>query len=189
MKATTLALVVLVSTGCRRTSGPVLLQSPASQQPPWTTVSLTVSGDEADDDKRESCVEEARNAGIQLTAGAPTAGTLYFLDHDDYLEIVGAPNYVFGAMGSNAVCKIALARLTRLDTLVRMVKGDPTGCEPVGSVEGTDTGFLLPGSYDAAIVEAQFKVRMQGGNLFVQDATRQQATRVVVNGRGFRCAQ
>lgn len=97
------------------------------------------------------------------------------------------PNFVFGAMGSDATCKIALARLTRIDSFVRMTKADPTGCEPTGSVEGTDTGFLLPGSYDAALIEAQFKVRMQGGNLFVQDAMRQIATRVVINGRGFRC--
>lgn len=187
MKATTYALACLAVTASCRSSGPVLLQSPPTQQPPWATVSLTIAGDEADEDKRDSCVEEARNAGIQLAAGAPTTGTLYFLDHDDYLEIPGMPNFVFGAMGSDATCKIALARLTRIDSFVRMTKADPTGCEPTGSVEGTDTGFLLPGSYDAALIEAQFKVRMQGGNLFVQDAMRQIATRVVINGRGFRC--
>ena len=177
---------LVLATACR-SSGPVLLQSPATQQPAWATVSLIIAGDEADEDKRDSCVEEARNAGIQLAAGAPSTGTLYFLDHDDYLEIPGMPNFVFGAMGSNATCKIALARLTRIDSIVRMTKTDPTGCEPTGSVEGTDTGFFLPGSYDAAIIEAQFKVRTQGGNLFVQDAMRQLGTRVAVNGRGFRC--
>lgn len=191
MKATTCAIVSLLAiTACRRTSGPVLLQTPAMQQPAWASVALTIAGDEADDDKREDCVEEAKNAGIQLAAGAPIAGTLYFLDHDDYLEVPGAPNFVFGAMGSNATCKIALARLTNLDTVVPMAKAEPPpGCEQTGRVEGTDTGFFHPGSYDAAVIEAQFKVRTAGGNLFVQDVTRQQGTRVIVNGRGFRCSR
>lgn len=64
MKATTYALACLVATASCRSSGPVLLQSPPTQQPPWATVSLTIAGDEADEDKRDSCVDEARNAGI-----------------------------------------------------------------------------------------------------------------------------
>lgn len=190
MKVILLALTsILVAAACRSPQGPVLLQSPASGAKTWTSVSLTVAGPEADDGKRESCMEEANTAGIQLTAGAPIVGTLYFLEQDDYLETPGTPNYVFGAMGSNATCKIALAKLTKIDTLVRMSKAEPTDCTPSGSVEGSDSGFFHPGSYDAAVAEAQFKVRALGGNVFVQDATREQGTRVVVNGRGFQCAQ
>ncbi len=192
MNAVTSALVTALVTAAacgHHPSGPVLLESPATQQPAWATVSLTVSGDEADDGKRESCVEEARTAGIQLAARAPVAGTLYFLDHDDYLEADFVPNYVFGAMGSNATCRISLARLTKLDTLVPMTKGEPTGCELTGRVEGSDTGYFSPPSYDAAVVAAQFQVRTQGGNLFVQDVTRQEGARVLVNGRSFRCAR
>ena len=187
MRASFFACFVLV-TACRHNKGsePTLLSS--AEPAPWATVSLTVAGSEADDDKRKSCVEEAHTAGIQLAGGAPVAGTLYFLDHDDYLEIPGAPNTVFTAMGSNAECKLALGKLTKIETLVPMSKADPSGCKPTGSVEGSDSGFFHPGNYDAAVVEAQFKVRSQGGTVFIMDTSRQEATRIIVNGRGFACA-
>lgn len=190
--ALALTSVLVTASACRHAQGPVLLQSPANPATPsWIAVSLTVSGPEADDNKVESCMEEAKSAGIQLVAGAPISGTLNFLDHDDYLESAEVPNgrFVFGAMCSNATCKIALAKLTKLDTLVPMTKAEPTDCKPLGSVEGSDTGFFHPGSYDAAVIEAQFKARALGGNRFVQDATRGEATRVVVNGRAFQCGQ
>jgi len=188
MKALALAQVLVLG-ACHHATGPVLLLTPPLQQPPWITVSLTIAGEEADDDKRETCVEEARNAGIQLAPNGARTGTLYFLDHDDYLETATAPRFVFGAMSANATCKIALARLVDLDRVVRTAKADPQAkCEETGRVEGSDTGFLHPGSYDAAVAEAQFKVRLAGGNLFVQDASQQLATRVVVNGRGYRCS-
>jgi len=181
-------LSVLVLCGCRHATGPVLLLTPPLQQPPWITVSLTIAGEEADDDKREACVEEARTAGIQLAPNGARTGTLYFLDHDDYLETATAPRYVFGAMKAEATCRVALARLVELDRVVRMAKAEPQAkCEETGRVEGSDTGFLHPGSYDAAVAEAQFKVRLAGGTLFVLDASQQLATRVVVNGRGYRC--
>lgn len=185
-----LALASLLGlAACHRTSGPTLLTTPAMGQRPWISVSLIVAGDEADEDKRDTCIEEARNAGIELAPNAPRGGTLYFLDHDDYLDIPGAPHMVFSAMGPDATCRIALARLTELDRIVPFHNGAPRpDCQDVGRVEGSDSGFLHPGSYDAAVAEAQFKVRMMGGNLFVQDSSRQIATRVVVNGRGFRCS-
>jgi len=189
MRSTTcLTLVLFAACHHRAPQGPVLLQSNDPQT--WTNVSLTVSGSEADDDKRKSCVEEAHTAGIQLVAGAPIAGTLYFLDENDYLD-TGAPGgkITFGAMGSNATCKLALAKLVNLDTVVPMSKQEPKDCKPIGGVEGSDSGFLHPGSYEAAVVEAQFMVRARGGNFFVQDAVRQEATHVVINGRGYLCAK
>ena len=191
MRSTTCIAVALLSlAACHRNKGPqgpVLLQSNDPQT--WISVSLTVSGSEADDDKRKSCVDEAHDAGIQLVAGAPVAGTLYFLDENDYLEIPGQPNTKFGAMGSNATCKQALAKLVNLDTVVPMSKADPKDCKPLGAVEGSDSGFMHPGSYEAAEIEAQFAVHAKGGNYFVQDAVRTEATRVVINGRGFQCAR
>jgi hypothetical protein len=183
-----LAFLVLALAACHHERhDPTLLQSP--QPNAWVTVSLTVAGPESDDNKRNSCLEEAHAAGIQLANGAPTAGTLNFMDHDDYLEMADAPNgrYVFGAMGSNATCKLALARLVKLDQIVQMSKAEPQGCQQLGMVEGSDSGFFHPGSYEAAVIEAQFKVRALGGNRFVQDAMQLMGTRVVVNGRGFRC--
>jgi len=185
------ASALLTISACRhKHDGPMLLQSPPEPQT-WTSVALTVAGSEADDDKRKSCVEEAHTAGIQLAAGAPIAGTLYFLDENDYLESPSVPNgkIVFGAMGSNATCKLALSKLVQLDTIVPMSKQEPKDCKPIGSVEGSDTGFFHPGSYEAAVVEAQFMVRARGGNFFVQDAVRQEATHVVINGRGYQCAK
>lgn len=170
---------------------PTLVSSAAanSGQPTWTSVSLTIAGPELNANKLESCTEEAQKAGINMAPGAPIVGTLYFREDNDYLEMAGAPNgrYQFGAMNSNATCKIALSKLTQLDTLVKITKAEPSGCKSTGSVEGSDTGFFHAGNYDAAVVEAQFNVRAAGGNVFVQDATRGQGQRVVVNGRGFLC--
>jgi hypothetical protein len=183
-----LAYLVLALAACHHhRHDPTLLQSP--QPNAWVTVSLVVAGPESDDRKRNSCLEEARAAGIQLATGAPIAGTLNFMDHDDYLEMADAPNgrWVFGAMGSNATCKLALGKLVKIEQFVPMSKAEPQGCQPVGMVEGSDSGFFHPGNYEAAVVEAQFKVRALGGNRFVQDAVQPMGTRVVVNGRGFRC--
>ena len=185
---------LLATSACRRAKpGPTLLQSPATNSAvqPWTSVSLTVAGPEINENKMESCTEEAQKAGIQLAAGAPIVGTLYFLEENDYLETAGAPNgrYTFGSMNSNATCKIALSKMTKLDTLVKFSKAEPSNCKATGSVEGSDSGFFHAGNYDAAVVEAQFGVRAAGGNLFVQDSSREQGNRVVVNGRGFHCAE
>jgi len=183
---TILALSVLALVACHhKQTGPFLLVQSAPQA--WTTVALTVAGSEADDNKRDSCLEEAQNAGIQIAQTAPVSGTLYFLGDNDYLEMQGAPHIPIAGMGNNAECKVALAKLTNLDALVVMTKGDPAGCQPTGNVEGSDAGFFHPGNYDAAVVEAQFKVRAAGGNKFVLDATRQVGNRMVVNGRGFVC--
>jgi hypothetical protein len=185
------ALIALVLAAChhhkQEVSGPVLLQSKTAETQPWITVSLTISGTEADDDKRDSCMDEAHEAGIQLQAGAPISGTLYFMDHDDYVEGPGTPKTVFGAMGSNGTCVLALAKLTKIDELVPMSKAEPAGCKPVGSVEGSNAGFMHRGSYDAAVVDAQFKARAAGGDKYVQDVTRDEGTRVIVNGRAFKC--
>ena len=184
---------LLAASACRRApQGPVLLRSPATAgPPPWIAISLTVAGPEANENKLESCMEEAQKAGIQLTAGQATVGTLYFLEENDYLETAGAPNgrYVFGSMNSNATCKVALSKLTKLDTLVRISKAEPADCKPTGAVEGSDSGFFHAGNYDAGVIEAQFAVRAAGGNVFVQDSAREQGNRVVINGRGFFCGK
>lgn len=179
---------LLVATACGHgASGPVLLVSHPAELQAWTTVSLTVSGTEANDKKRRACMEEAHTAGIQLAAGAPISGTLYFLKRDDYVEGTDVPRYVLGATGANATCKIALGKLTKIDAIVPMMKADPTGCRAVGAFEGSDFAMFHAGSFAAAVIEAQFKVRAAGGNRFVADVTQQQGQRVVVNGRGFAC--
>lgn len=184
-----IALLALLLAGCHHhneVKGPVLLQSNAPSA--WATVSLTVSGEEADDSKRDSCVEEATDNGIALAANAPAQGTLYFMDHDDYLESNVGPKVTFGAMKASSTCRLALGKLVKIDELVPLSKGDPAaGCKPTGSVEGTDSGFMHAGSYDAAVSEAQFAVHKAGGNKFVQDATRTEGMQVIVNGRGFHC--
>jgi len=189
MRFALLAVVVLSAACHHGAQGPVLLTSTSPEPRPWITVSLIVAGSQANDNKRKSCLDEAHSAGIQLAPGAQVAATLYFLDRDDYLEGPGVPRFVFGAMGSDATCKLALGKLTKLDQLVQVAKIDPVDCKSTGSVEGSDFGFFHPGSYDAAVVEAQFKVRAAGGNRFVLDASRQQGTRIIVNGRGFLCPQ
>jgi hypothetical protein len=135
-----------------------------------------------------------RAAGIQLVAGAPRAGTLTFGDNNtNYLEIANTPRYAIASLAPKTACRIALARLVEIDKLVPMAKADPPStCEPVGSAQGVDEGWLDHGSVEAAVIEAQFKVRAQGGNLFVQDVAREDQTKdstVRIDGRGFRCAQ
>ena len=181
----TIALIVLALAACGNRHGPFQLVQTAPQA--WTTVALTVAGSEADKNKRDACLEEAETAGIQIAATAPASGTLYFLDHGDYLDMQGAPHVVFDSMGANAECKLALAKLTNLEQVVAMTKAEPAGCQATGTVEGSDSGFFHVGNYDAAVTEAQFKVHTQGGNKFVLDATRTVGTRIIVNGRGFAC--
>lgn len=167
----------------------LLVSQPAEPQA-WATVSLTLDGTGATENRRRDCREEAHTAGIQLAAVSPIRGTLYFVEPDNYLEGTDVPKYVFGKMRGGATCKIALAKLTKLDALVPMTKNEPTGCKSVGAVDGSDVWGFNGASYEAAVVEAQFKVRAAGGNLFVADAMEQQGPhgqKIVVHGRGFAC--
>jgi hypothetical protein len=152
-------------------------------------VSLTITGKYADARTRQACEEEARNAGIQLAPSAQTSGTLNFPGRDDFLESPGASRHVFAGMSRRAECRIALGKLTRIDDLVQMTKVEPTDCKSVGVVQGRDGAFMSSGNYESAVVQAQFRVRAAGGNLFVADAMQQDRIDLVVNGRGFLCPQ
>lgn len=185
------ASVVLV--GC--TYSPGLLQSPKHEPAGWTTVSLTLEGETWTNQSAEICMEEAHEAGITLAPGAALAGTLVLNDTDkNYLVTASAPRYPIPEANPRTACRLALARLVDLDKLVRIGKDDPpSSCEMIGRADGADSGWLGQGSFAAAVAQAQFKVRAQGGNLFVQDlargsATTKSASDVRVDGRAFRCA-
>ncbi len=167
----------------------MLLTAPAHGQT-WTEVALTLDGKGVDNDKRDDCVSEANKARIKLVASAPISGTLYFLDSDDYLESasVHGGRYMFAMMGASAECRLALAKMVDLESYVETAPADPKGCKSLGTVEGSDAGWMLPGNYDAAVAEAQFNVLSQGGNYFSMDVVRQLGNRVIINGRAFACS-
>jgi len=196
MKNTAALTLLLASSLCALTAcghhqtGPMLLED--KLQPPgvtWTAVALTLSGPGVDHNKRDNCLEEAQKAGIQLTPASPVKGTLFFRDSDDCLQAEGLPGgrYGFAAMGSSAECRLALAKITNLDGLVPTSKTEPTGCKNLGSVEGGDIGWMLPGNYDAAVAEAQFKTRALGGNYLLMDVVRQVGVSVFIDGHALAC--
>jgi len=171
--------------------GPVVLQTKPTSTPAWISVALTLAGSEVDHNKRDDCLEEAGKAGIELAAAATISGTLHFLSNDDFMEssVLNGGKYSFSPMSGNAECRVALAKLTNLDTVVTASKNEPTGCKNLGSVEGTDSGFMVPGSYDAAVAEAQFRVRSLGGNYLVMDAVVPEGAQVAVHGRAYACSK
>jgi len=145
---------------------------------------LTLSG-KVNARLRDACLDEAHRAGIQLAAGAPASGTLYFLDDENYVEGPEVAKFVLRGSG-RAMCRIALGKLAKLETTVEFSTVEPSDCKFTGNVEGYDYNAVSP-SYDSAVVDAQFKVRAAGGNRFVEDAMRADRQRVIVNGRGFLC--
>jgi len=187
------ALAALSLSACHHHSseaaGPLVLDGSKAHDP-WVTVSLTLAGSGADHGKADDCKEEAKNAGIGLAPGAAISGTIYFLDQDDYLEsaAVHGGRYPFSAMGSSSECKLGLAKLVNIDDIVQTSKSDPpANCKNIGTVEGSDKGWLMPGNYDAAVAEVQFKVHALGGNYVALDVVRQMGASVFVNGHGYAC--
>src|SRR4051812_24980502 len=85
------SVVSTLSSCAHKAAGPMLLEDASKGAGTWTSVALTLAGAEVGTRQQENCLEEAKKAGIQLTASAPVKGTLYFQDSDDYLESAALP--------------------------------------------------------------------------------------------------
>lgn len=199
------ALAALAVSACAVTD-PVVLKSPKREPAGWISVSFTVKGETNNTQSLEECLDEARAAGISLVEGAPRSGTLILDDRErNYFEMPGSPRYVIEEASPRTACRLALARLVDLDALVRVAKADaPEACKMLGRASGTDEGWMGRGSLAAAVAEAQFKVRAQGGNLYVQDLVEEEIspppgappgtrlaygrdTEIHIDGRAYRC--
>src|SRR6185369_8612001 len=102
----------------------------------------------------------------------------------------GRPERMIGKWSSPAVCRVALAMVTRLDERVRQANGQaPPGCRMLGTVDGEDRGYAFfvvqMASYEAAVASMQFSALRLGANFISVDVVRQVGLITTLNGRAF----
>ncbi len=156
----------------------------------WAAINLTVTGPEADHDKRKECIEEAHAAGVNISPTAPIAATVFLSDQGNKV-VLPSGERPLGKWTSRAVCRVALAYALDLDRLVKVGKNDPVGCKELGGVQGDDQGFAFfvvnPGSYEGALAALQFNAHARGANYVVMDVARQVMVNFSINGRAYQC--
>jgi hypothetical protein len=187
-----IVLPVLCILGCGEAL-PLVVSDPMPPGGAWADVSLTLTGPAANKDKRKVCTDEARQAGIRLREGAPIAAALYLADDGNRLSFAdGRPERMLGKWTTPAVCRVALAMITRLDERVRQANGQaPPNCRMLGTVDGEDRGYAFfvvqMASYEAAVASMQFAALRLGGNFISVDVVRQVGLITTLNGRAFDC--
>ena len=160
----------------------------------WADVSMTITGPGANREKRKVCTDEARNAGVRLREGAPVAAAIFLADEGNRISFAdGRPERMVGKWTTPAVCRVAIAMITRIDERVRQANGQaPPNCRMLGTVEGQDTGFafftIQMASYEAAVAAMQFSALRMGGNFVSVDVVRQVGLTTALNGRAFDCS-
>jgi hypothetical protein len=188
-----LVLALLVAAGCGAEVSQTVITDPAPPGGAWGEIALTVTGPGANNDKRKACMQEARNAGVRLREGSPTAAALYLADDGNRLSFAdGRPERPLGKWTARAVCRVAISIVLRLDERVRTANGQaPPQCRMLGTVEGQDQGYAFfvvqLGSYEAALAQMQISALRMGGNFVSVDVVRQLGLITSLNGRAFDC--
>ncbi len=179
--------------GCAESKPMVVINDTMPPGGAWGEASLTLVGPAANGDKQKACINEARNAGVRLREGAPAAAALYLADEGNRLSFGdGRPERTLGKWSAQAVCRVAISYVMRLDERVRSANGQaPPECRMLGSVEGEDRGYAFfvvqLGSYEAALASMQFATLRLGGNFVSVDAVRQLGLITSLSGRAFDC--
>jgi hypothetical protein len=151
------AAIALAFVGCAG-ARPTVLVDPMPPGGAWQDVSLTVTGPDANDKKREICISEARGAGIRLRDGAPVAANLYLDKNNNRLMYSdGRPEIMLGPWTTPAVCRVAIAGAINLDGRVKTAAndGEMASCRQVGMVRGEDRGAIIPFAFKPVLASQE----------------------------------
>ena len=174
-------------------SGPMPTEDPKPPMAPWMQVALTLTGEDANRDKFDDCLEVARNAGVRVTGAAPTRVTLSLRGerNEVAIEHPGQPpiGKTLPAWNMSALCSAAFAAAVPPQLMPNLSKAEPPPfCQLAGVFEGEHRAFWGLATYEGALADLTLKAVRQGVNYVVMDAVRQPAAGLLyAGGRGFRC--
>lgn len=160
----------------------------------WAVVGLTLAGSEADNSKRQECIELAREQGVHVSRYAPPSVQatllLTYYDGNRVSFADGRPERAIGQLAMQSACIFALAAALRLEEKIQSSQeAPPPNCRLLGEVKGpspTAHDFTKQ-SYELGLAPMLLAAQRLRANYITLDVLYPFGAHVPMVGRAFAC--